>query len=644
MSETWVEANQIHLSAHLNRVHRLVEPGPEAHLPAPDTWTHARKPAIDNIADTFQLSAFEKDLLLLCAGVEMNTAVADACAARLGDPGHRHATFALALGVLGEAHWSALSPGGPLRRWRLIELGPGSLSEAPLRIDERILHHLAGIENLDVRISPVTRSPHTEILTPSLDTIAERLARAWHADAPPVLHLVGRNSRLLEAVGAAVCARAGFALVVLAADMLPENPGDLATLARLFQREALLSGVAVMVDATEASDSGQIGRVGRFVSGLGTPVLVAGRDRRRAWAGATVSADVPVPGPDEQRALWLRELGASGAALNGTLDALVGQFRLDGESIRAACVDARARSHARSQARAADDLDGPAEPDDLWDACRAQTSPLLDDLAQRIEVRTEWKDLVLPPDQMQVLREIVARARHQLRVHRDWGFGASGRGLGLGVLFSGPSGTGKTLAAEVLATELRLDLYRVDLSQVVSKYIGETEKNLRRVFDAAENGGSILLFDEADALFGKRSEVKDAHDRYANVEVSYLLQRMEAYRGLAILTTNLPEALDQAFLRRLAFIVRFPFPSPAQREAMWERVFPPQTPTAGLNGARLAQLNVAGGTIRNVALQAAFLAASEDQPVTMEHLLRAARREASKSERGLGSGETRGWG
>jgi SpoVK/Ycf46/Vps4 family AAA+-type ATPase len=211
-------------------------------------------------------------------------------------------------------------------------------------------------------------------------------------------------------------------------------------------------------------------------------------------------------------------------------------------------------------------------------------------------------------------------------------------------LFAGSSGTGKTLAAEVLANELRLDLYRIDLSRVVDKYIGETEKNLRRIFDAAEGGGTILLFDEADALFGKRSEVKDSHDRYANIEVSYLLQRMEAYRGLAILTTNLKSALDTAFLRRIRFVVQFPFPDARQRAAIWRRAFPQKTPRRGVHVKRLAQLNVAGGNIRNIALNAAFLAAEAGEPVRMKHLLRATRSEFTKIESTLTDTELSGWG
>jgi len=236
--------------------------------------------------------------------------------------------------------------------------------------------------------------------------------------------------------------------------------------------------------------------------------------------------------------------------------------------------------------------------------------------------------------------------RHRMKVYETWGFGSrGGRGLGISALFTGESGTGKTMAAEVLASDLALDLYRIDLSAVVSKYIGETEKNLRQVFDAAEEGGVLLLFDEADALFGKRSDVKDSHDRYANIEVSYLLQRMEAFRGLAILTTNLKTSMDRAFQRRLRFTVNFPFPDAGRREAIWSRMFPAQTPTRRIDPKRLAQLNVAGGNIRNIALNAAFLAAEEGDgaPVEMAHLVRAARLEAEKIERPLSEAEIRGW-
>jgi SpoVK/Ycf46/Vps4 family AAA+-type ATPase len=273
-----------------------------------------------------------------------------------------------------------------------------------------------------------------------------------------------------------------------------------------------------------------------------------------------------------------------------------------------------------------------------------QARPRLEGLAQRIEPSAAWDDLVLPAEQKQFLRQIAVHVRQRSKVYQTWGFASKGtRGLGISALFAGPSGTGKTMAGEVLAGELKLDLYRIDLSQVVSKYIGETEKNLRRVFDAAEGGAAILLFDEADAIFGKRSEVKDSHDRYANIEVGYLLQRMETYRGLAILTTNRKEALDEAFLRRIRFVIEFPFPEVAQRAEIWRRVFPRETPTEGLRLDRLARLSAAGGNIYNIAMGAAFLAADANEPVRMSHVLAAARSEFTKLERPLTDAELAGW-
>jgi SpoVK/Ycf46/Vps4 family AAA+-type ATPase len=314
---------------------------------------------------------------------------------------------------------------------------------------------------------------------------------------------------------------------------------------------------------------------------------------------------------------------------------LVQQFNLDPEAIEAIS----ALILAENKAATPGDFAGR-----LWQACRAQARQRLDALAQRIEPVADWTDLVLPEPQLQTLREIALQVRNRAQVYERWGFSSKGkRGLGISALFAGPSGTGKTMAAEVLANELQLDLHRIDLSQVVSKYIGETEKNLGRVFDAAQDGGAILLFDEADALFGKRSEVKDSHDRYANIEISYLLQRMEAYRGLAILTTNMKNALDAAFMRRLRFVVQFPFPDAAQRARIWRTIFPGQTPTQSLDPTKLARLNVTGGNIRNIALHAAFLAADADQPVRMEHLIQAARYEYSKLEKPLTDREISGW-
>jgi SpoVK/Ycf46/Vps4 family AAA+-type ATPase len=273
-----------------------------------------------------------------------------------------------------------------------------------------------------------------------------------------------------------------------------------------------------------------------------------------------------------------------------------------------------------------------------------QARPAFGDLAQRLDARARWDDLVVPESVEDVLQQLAAQVRSRRQVLEQWGFSTKySRGLGVSALFAGPSGTGKTMAAEVLAHELGLELYRVDLSATLSKWIGETEKNLRRIFDAAEDSGAILLFDEADALFGKRTDVRDAHDRYANVEVSYLLQRIEQYSGLAILTTNREDDLDRAFVRRLRYIVRFAFPSPEMRENIWRKIFPVATPVGDLDVAKLARLNLAGGNIRGIAINAAFLAADEGVPVQMHHLLRATHAEYAKLRQPVLDQQVRDW-
>ncbi|MGH9760307.1 MAG: ATP-binding protein, partial [Blastocatellia bacterium] len=366
----------------------------------------------------------------------------------------------------------------------------------------------------------------------------------------------------------------------------------------------------------------------------------SGSERKRSWNRPMVTFEVNRPTSAEQRAAWVAEMGALAGSLNGQISELVSQFNLPLRGIRSSAAEAVSFADPSAE---------PAEtPSELgrrlWDACRVQSRARLEDLAQRIEPAAGWDDIVLPELQLRILRDIAVHVRRRALVYEGWGFGTKGeRGLGISALFAGVSGTGKTMAAEVLAGHLRLDLFRIDLSQVVNKYIGETEKNLRRVFDAAEESGAILLFDEADALFGKRSEVKDSHDRYANIEVSYLLQRMETYRGLAVLTTNLKEALDTAFMRRIRFIIQFPFPDANNRREIWRRVFPVEAPTDRLDIDKLARLNVAGGNIRNIALNAAFLAADAGEPVRMGHLLRAASAEYAKIGKPLSDAETGGW-
>ena len=663
----WLQGNQRYLQGELARIKRQLQrclraASPDAEtaagpaLEVTEESSHSaaqaqllsslnRPPALLSLCQVFELSAFERDVILLCAGIELDGSFRGLCT-QLG--GSRAPTFHLALSVLSQPHFSALSPQGPLRCERLIELAVGeSLTHAPLQLSERVLHYLTGVTTLDGRLLAfgqllaLPRSP----LPASLQAVADHCCQLLtqvddkldNCDSPTVA-LHGPAAEDHQAVAVHACEQVGLLLFLLRASDLPSALGERTLLQQLISREQQLLGVAVLL-RFEDHDPPEVVRSGlALVTALPGPVLCSSHAPLRASRRHLVSIAVPRL-RSEERVEVLREiLGADAAAAEndpglggaGLLTEVAHHFQLSRAGLMAACQVVQSSGVAPASA--------------LWEACRAQARPHLDELARRIEPRLRFDDLVLPEPQLRQLRQLVAHQRKQVMVYSRWGMAhQSQRGLGVTALLVGQSGTGKTLAAEALAHELRQDLYHIDLSQIVSKYIGETEKNLRRVFDAAEEAGAVLLFDEADALFGKRSEVKDSHDRYANIEVSYLLQRMEAYQGVTLLTSNLRSALDSAFLRRIRFIVQFPFPDAAQRAELWQRAFPAATPTQGLSIEKLARLSVTGGQIRNIALGAAFLAAASEQPVAMQHILEAAKSEYEKIERPLCEPEIRGW-
>ncbi|MEJ2009119.1 MAG: ATP-binding protein [Acidobacteriota bacterium] len=671
---SWEEANQAYLTAELSEVRAALssflpqqeEPVEADSKPASLPLEEMRAamtapPAIETLCATLGLSEFERKILLMCAGVELDSHFRSIFAAASKEPRHALPTFSLALAAFEDAHWSALLPARPLRYWHLVEVLPGdSLTSSPLRIDESILHFLAGAYSVDERLQGLTEPLSAMASLPwSQQAVAEQVAKVWSRSsgrtAWPGVQLCGSETGSKRAVAANACATLGLNLRTMPAAAVPRGPNELDLFVRIWEREAVLVPTALLLECDEqdATDVAGEAAVKRLIETVRSPLLVSVRERRKHVERSLLWFEVPKPVAAEQIEVWREALGASSQALNGTVEKLVSQFSLSAEAIENAAAQALGQSNDRT---AAPNSECPSESETsaeksrlglastLWSICRAHARPRLEGLAQRMEPAATWDDLVLPERQKLLLRQIALHVRRRSKVYEDWGFASKGaRGLGISALFAGPSGTGKTMAGEVLANDLRLDLYKIDLSQVVSKYIGETEKNLRRVFDAAEEGAAILLFDEADALFGKRSEVKDSHDRYANIEVSYLLQRMEAYRGLAILTTNRREALDSAFLRRIRFVVDFPFPDAGQRAEIWRHIFPPQTPTEGLSIDRLARLNATGGHIRNIALGAAFLAADGDEPVRMPHLLQAARTEFAKLEKPLTDSEIAGW-
>ncbi|MBK6872038.1 MAG: ATP-binding protein [Kineosporiaceae bacterium] len=594
----------------------------QARMAAPDPTP------LDRIAAGFGLSEFERSVLLLAAGPEL----VGQCAAELAAAsGSAHLTFALALRVLPQAHWSALTPVAPLRRWRLVQLlDPTSPSRSPIVVDERVLHELLGVGYLDPEVAALAR--HTEPLrvpAASLIDAAATLATCWQAGHQTVL--VGVQPANLEPVAASAARAVDRALWILAPEDLPREPPERERLLRLLERESVLSRAAWAFDLRDTSGAGQDGAAWalRAMTSLDAPtVALAGPGTALPTAATRVTVPrLPVP---ERVEVMTALLNHHGVALRHGSDSAL---RWGSVSVHIDTV----RSAARAFDLSVTDLEATtteaAHGGDLWVACRERARRRFDGLARLVTPHHQWDDLVLPPAQLAQLHGLVDSVRHRTMVNDTWGFAVRhGRGLGTAALFAGASGTGKTLAAEVVAGELGLDLLVVDLSQVVNKYVGETEKNLARVFEAAEDSGAVLLFDEADALFGKRTEVRDSHDRYANLEVGYLLQRVESFRGLAILTTNARNALDSAFLRRLRVIVPFPYPDAAARTELWRRAFPAQTPTADLDPAALAAIDLAGGGIAAAALTAAYLGAARGE-VTPEDVAAATAWELAKNGR-----------
>ncbi|MBB4842922.1 hypothetical protein HNP55_001437 [Paucibacter oligotrophus] len=578
-------------------------------------------PALLNISQRFGLSGFETQLLLLLAGVHLDQRLRTLLG-RLFPPSTA-LCFSQAMSVLPEPHWDALSNQAPLRNRLLIEAG-SALLDSPLQMPERLLHHIAGVKARETLLDGIVSVLAAPATAPApLPELQQALREASQERSGPQLIClqapVGHEEALLATCRQALAPRG---LLLLNAQALPEGPAELLRCARLLDREALLTGFWPLLRAGENEP-----RLARLIEHLHSSALLLGAPPSgllQATPHRLLQLQATAESCRRAAEAALRACGDELPDLRAELGRAARQFSLAPNAI----VEL---SRQLKQTPAAE------RPAQVWPAAAQAARARLAGLAQlatRIETKQGFAGLVLPPAQMQALRDMAGQLRQARTVFEDWGFGAgSSRGQGLCALFAGDSGTGKTLAAEAIAHELGLDLYRIDLALMVSKYIGETEKNLKQLFDAAEAGGALLLFDEADALFGKRSEVKDSHDRHANLEVAYLLQRIESYRGMAILTSNMKSALDRAFLRRIPFIVNFPFPDAAARALIWQRQFPANAPLGEIDIATLARLDLSGGHIRNVVLAAAFRAAELGQPIHQALLLQAARGEYAKLDR-----------
>jgi hypothetical protein len=617
---------------------------------------------LEHLRSSFGLSQFEVEAFLVCLAPVIDLRYERLYGYLQDDITRRLPSVNLLLDLLEEPGQARLlrlhhfSDTAPLFRYQLLErvtepgLGKPSLLSQSLAPDEAIVAWLLGGYGPHADLGPGARLRSlAELRANQSDTVLA--AETWPAlqsavsenTEAPVLVFYGPDQASQDAAARLLAAHLGRPLLsvnlelAVSADRPPLRPVTLALRdARLTGAIPFLSGWDAVLQAGGSPQAGVLAELFAFPD----PVIVAGRS---PWlpsgverARALVRMDFAIPSYPQRRALWTQFMadGLNGAASqpdpalgDDTLDTLAGQFMLTTEQIRDSVASARDAANQRAASVA---------PDDLFLAARAHSNPNLGNLARKLTPRFHWDDIILPADQLAQLKEVVATVHERPRVLETWGVGRKlAASAGITILFAGPPGTGKTMAAEVIAGELSLDLYKIDLSTIVSKYIGETEKNLERIFSEAQSSNAILFFDEADAIFGKRSEVKDAHDRYANIEVSYLLQRMEAYDGVTILATNLRANLDEAFTRRLQFAVDFPFPDEAHRLQIWETLFPPGVPRdADLDLGLLARrFKLAGGSIRNILVGAAYLAAADGGNVTMNHLLHSTRRELQKMGR-----------
>jgi SpoVK/Ycf46/Vps4 family AAA+-type ATPase len=627
--------------------------GPAADLPADASVTY---PPLRALAERFDLDHFDIEALLICLAPEISLSYERLYAYLQDDVTRKRPSVDLVLTLLCSSlrhkllAWRRFSPTAPLLAHELLIADEDQANRHPprlatfLKVDERVVEFLLGPPGLDRRLAPFTTLTDPTAATTALllpDDIPARLevlAAAALADGVggPVICLEGPEGVGRHTAAVAICGRLGVPLVTVdMANLLAAHPDDAPAMLRRVGREMRLLGAALYCDHTDAllRDDRSVTSARQTFTELlatlpGLCLLAMTQDAPHLDLSVRRPL-VPITFPKLNHlarfGLWRQHVPDH--IPDGDLDELSGRFYLNAAQIRAAA------SRASNMALGQDPADGEVALADIYAASRRQGTPHLGTLARKITPRYRWGDIILPPDPRSQLAEMIAQMRYRGRVLEHWGFDrAFARGKGLNALFSGPSGTGKTMAAEIMAGELGIELYKVDLSSMVSKYIGETEKNLEQLFSEAEHSSAILFFDEADAIFGKRSEVKDAHDRYANIEVGYLLQRIEEYDGVVILATNLRKNMDDAFVRRLHMSIEFPFPEEPDRLAIWRLAFPQEAPLDGdVDLPFMARrFKLTGGNIKNIALTAAFLAAADGDAIHMAHVIRGTRREYQK--------------
>jgi SpoVK/Ycf46/Vps4 family AAA+-type ATPase len=624
----------------------------------------------------FALSAFDMDSILIALAPELDLRYERLYAYLQDHVSRKRPTVELVLNLLCPsaeaklAHRIHFLPDAPLIRHDLLHLmtDPNQVQQPLLadylKLDDQIIRLLLGQEGLDSRLARfckvVDPAASLEKLPLSAETkqaLPGLVSEAREKGQPLRVYFHGPSGGGKRQTAEALAGETGSRLLVVDLARALAAKTDFEQVLKLLFREAWFQDAILFLEGLDAlrGDERAI-QYGYLLDTLAEDAGVTILSGVESWIPSArdplgvLRVSFPIPDFVHRRDCWEANLVAAEIPIDDyNLEALANRFRLTpgqiAEAVATACSHDRWHSATRFEAASAKQFDRYAIINSLFVAARAQSGHDLATLAHKIELLYTWEDIVLPEDALTQLREICQRVVHRHRVLGEWGFDRKlSLGKGVNALFAGPSGTGKTMAAEIIANELGLDLYKIDLSGVVSKYIGETEKNLDRIFRAAENANAILFFDEADALFGKRSEVRDSHDRYANIEISYLLQKMEQFDGIAILATNMRGNLDEGFTRRLTFTVHFPFPDEASRRRIWAGIWPAATPLADdVDLDFLArQFKLSGGNIKNIALAAAFLAAEDSSSVMMEHLLRATRREYQKMGKMLSEDELTG--
>ncbi|MBT8438965.1 MAG: AAA family ATPase, partial [Gammaproteobacteria bacterium] len=597
------------------------------------------------LRERFGLESFDIDALLICLAGEIDLRYERLYAYLQDDVTKKRPCIDLVLNLLVSSPRERLSkrehfaPTSPLIRHRLLEYVEDTSTPKPsllatyLKIDDRITAYLLGSDELDARLNQFSRTIDCQrnfsslIIEQQLKNRMQGLLQKWPDTNGSVLYLQGPYGVGKQPLAEALCSQLGLSMLVINLDgILCDDHVACQSLLELIYREARLDNYAIFFKGIDQlTEEHSRALLDAFIATFNERPSLTFLSADSQWKHLSqlqrfplLVIDVPLPDAQQRANVWQQALLANQIQYEQReLIQLASKYKLTPGKITEAAGTASRLAHWHDAKMAEISLK------ELHEACRLHSNQKLSELARKIPPKYRWRDIVLPQDRLEQLRDICHFVKYRSRVYEEWGFDHKlALGKGLNVLFAGPSGTGKTMAADIIAGELGLDLYKIDLSTVVSKYIGETEKNLSRIFSEAETSNAILFFDEADSLFGKRSEVKDAHDRYANIETGYLLQRMEEYEGIVILATNLRKNIDEAFVRRLHATIDFPFPDEVDRRNIWERIWPESTPRAsGLDLDMMAKrFEITGGNIRNIALAAAFLAADDTDEVNMVHI------------------------